>query len=177
MGCFTFLVQSVLVTSVLAQESLKLVGKFTNFQHNIEGSVFTNGSQELVIRNFGYDGQGPGEDNSVFFYIVNSSYPYSPEDVVRGYKNSQGFKIFLPYPSDGNFYQYEDDIPDLRSYFKQLMKEQEVDRQSGEVKQVLLKILNSVKAVDKKNCVNSIFNYLLLVLNCDLKFSFLSKMA
>ena len=114
MNCVTFLLllKTMIGIAVSSEESLKFVGNFTNFQHNIQGSLYSRGSQELVIRRFSYDGQGPSGDNSVFFYILNSSNPYSPEDVARGYKNSQGFKLFLPYPSDGKVYQYEDDIPD-----------------------------------------------------------------
>ena len=47
-------------------------------QHGVRGEVFTRGRRSLVLRNFFYDGGGPGneEDNTVFFYAVNSSYPY-----------------------------------------------------------------------------------------------------
>ena len=132
MSRLTFLLlKTLIVLALSSQESLKFVGNFTNFQHNIQGSLYSWGSQELIIRSFNYDGQGPSGDNSVFFYILNSSYPYSPEDVTRGYKNSQGFKLLLPYPSDGEIYTYEDDIPDLRVHFNNLMEEQVVDRHSG----------------------------------------------
>ena len=125
------LLKTLIVLTLCSQESLKFVGNFTKFQHNIQGSLYSFGSQELIIRSFNYDGQGPSGDNSVFFYVLNSSYPYSPEDVTRGYKNSQGFKLLLPYPSDGKIYTYEDDIPDLRVHFNNLMEEQGVDRHSG----------------------------------------------
>ena len=128
----TYLLLSLLAACVSSQDSWRFVGEFTNFQHNIKGSLYINGSHELVIKNFDYDGQGPSGDNNIFFYAVNSSYPYSPEDVERGYRNSRGFKLLLPFPSDGKVYQYEDDIPDLRSHFQVLMKEQGVDRKSGE---------------------------------------------
>ena len=132
MNCWTFLLlKTLLVLPVFSQESLKFVGNFTNFQHNIRGSLYSRGSQELVIRGFSYDGQGPSGDHSVFFYVLNSSYPYSPEDVTRGYKNSQGFKLLLPFPSDGEIYQYEDDLPDLRVHFNHLMEQQGVARHSG----------------------------------------------
>ena len=141
MKCLTFFVlKSLLVLAVSPQESLKFVGNFTNFQHNIQGSLYSRGSQEMIIRRFGYDGQGPSRDNSVFFYVLNSSYPYSPEDVIRGYKNSQGFKLFLPYPSDGKIYEYEDDIPDLRVHFNNLMEEQEVARHSGKTFLLLIQL-------------------------------------
>ena len=58
---------------------------------SFRGSVYTDGDDQLVIEKFNYDGRGP--DYNIFFYIVNSSYPYSPSDVERGYKNSEGFKV------------------------------------------------------------------------------------
>ena len=91
------------------------------------GSLFKKDDDKLVINNFYYDGQGPSEDFNVYFYIVNSSYPYSPDDVERGYKNSEGFKIFIPFPSNGQFYEYDDtNIPDLRSFFNELKRKQNV---------------------------------------------------
>ena len=57
---------------------LQLVGDLSSLQHGVRGAVFTRGRRSLVLRNFFYDGGGPGnqEDNTVFFYAVNSSYPY-----------------------------------------------------------------------------------------------------
>ena len=57
---------------------LQLVGDLSSLQHGVRGTVFTRGRRSLVLRNFFYDGGGPGnqEDNTVFFYAVNSSYPY-----------------------------------------------------------------------------------------------------
>ena len=57
---------------------LQLVGDLSSLQHGVRGEVFTRGRRSLVLRNFFYDGGGPGneEDNTVFFYAVNSSYPY-----------------------------------------------------------------------------------------------------
>ena len=57
---------------------LQLVGDLSSLQHGVRGEVFTRGRRGLVLRNFFYDGGGPGneEDNTVFFYAVNSSYPY-----------------------------------------------------------------------------------------------------
>ena len=75
MNCLTFLLLKILLElAISSEESLEFVGNFTNFQHNIQGSLYSRGSQELVIRRFSYDGQGPSGDNSVFFYILNSSY-------------------------------------------------------------------------------------------------------
>ena len=45
--------------------------------------------------------------------------------MVRGYKNSRGFKMLLPFPFLGQFPAYEDtEAEDLRSHFRQLMREQ-----------------------------------------------------
>ena len=116
----------------LTESDPVFVGNFTNFHHKIRGSVFTDGDSSLVIRNFYYDGDGPSGDNNIFFYIVNSSYPYSPLDAERGYKNSQGFKIILPFPSNGSFPEYQqEDIKDLRVYFNTLKEDQGVDSKKG----------------------------------------------
>ena len=62
---------------------------------------------------------------NIFFYAVTSSYPYSPEDVERGYSGSEGFKVIVPFPFEGVFYDYNDpDIPDLRKRFELLKEEQ-----------------------------------------------------
>eukprot|EP00092_Neocalanus_flemingeri_P042380 GFUD01046276.1.p1 GENE.GFUD01046276.1~~GFUD01046276.1.p1 ORF type:complete len:173 (+),score=45.21 GFUD01046276.1:73-591(+) len=113
------------VFSMSRAEELTEVGKFSNLQHRIAGTVFTSGSSNLVIKGFNYDGKGPNGDSNIFFYAVNSSYPYSPEDVERGYSNSAGFKEILPYPFEGIFYDYEDpNIPDLRKHFEVLKEQQ-----------------------------------------------------
>ena len=45
--------------------------------------------------------------------------------MARGYKNSRGFKLLLPFPFRGQFPAYEDtEAEDLRSYFRQLMRGQ-----------------------------------------------------
>ena len=124
----------------------KFIGDFTGFQHGVRGSLFKKDDNTMVINNFYYDGQGPSGDLNVFFYIVNSSYPYSPEDVKRGYKNSQGFKIFLPFPSNGQFYEYEDqNIPDLRTFFNELKINQNVRYRKGN-------LYNSINFRNSNSC-------------------------
>ena len=115
-------------------QSDTLVGKLSTLQHDVSGSVYIRDSETLVIREFYYDGQGPGRvtDNTIYFYIGNSSYPYSPEDAKRGYKDSDGFKVILPFPSAGEFYEYDDEnAPDLKKYFNSLMEDQNVKSRKG----------------------------------------------
>ena len=115
-------------------QSDTLVGKLSTLQHDVSGSVYIRDSETLVIREFYYDGQGPGRvtDNTIYFYIGNSSYPYSPEDAKRGYKDSDGFKVILPFPSAGEFYEYDDEnAPDLKQYFNSLMEDQNVKSRKG----------------------------------------------
>ena len=111
-----------------------LVGKLSTLQHDVSGSVYIRDSETLVIRKFYYDGKGPGRvtDNTIYFYIGNSSYPYSPEDAKRGYKDSDGFKVILPFPFAGEFYEYDDEnAPDLKHYFNSLMEDQNVKSRKG----------------------------------------------
>ena len=113
---------------VQAQELVE-VGEFSSFQHKIRGKVFSKGTSNLVIKGFNYDGKGPDGDSNIFFYAVNSSYPYSPEDVARGYSGSAGFKIILPFPFEGIFYDYKDgNIPDLRKHFNTLKEQNSSDK-------------------------------------------------
>ena len=124
---------------LLTESDPVFVGNFTNFHHNIQGSVFTDGDSSLVIKNFYYDGEGPDGDNNVFFYIVNSSYPYSPKDAERGYKNSQGFKRILPFPFTGIFPEYEEEnVKDLRIFFRSLKEKQGVASKKGLTRYLIL---------------------------------------
>jgi hypothetical protein len=108
----------VVFTMTRAQDLVE-IGKFSTLQHKIRGTVFTKGTSNLVIKGFNYDGKGPDGDSNIFFYAVNSSYPYSPEDVARGYSGSAGFKVILPFPFKGVFYNYDEpNIPDLRKHFE-----------------------------------------------------------
>ena len=114
-------------SSLVGIKADTFVGNLSTLQHQVSGSVSIRDTETLIIHRFHYDGEGPGRDsdNTVYFYVVNASYPYSPEDAERGYKNSDGFKILLPFPYTGDFYEYEDgNAPDLRRYFKSLMTDQ-----------------------------------------------------
>ena len=73
-----------------ANASPQQLGTFVSFQHGIEGRLEGEGDS-LTIHGFSYDGRGPG--GSTYFYVVNSSYVYSPEDFERGYSGSEGFKV------------------------------------------------------------------------------------
>ena len=75
-----------------ADASPRQLGTFVAFQHGIEGRL-EGEADSLTIHDFSYDGRGPG--GSTFFYIVNSSYVYSPEDFERGYSGSEGFKVSI----------------------------------------------------------------------------------
>ena len=110
-------------------EEVVEIGEFSNLQHRIKGTVFVKEPSTIIISGFNYDGEGPDGDSNIFFYAVNSSYPYSPEDVARGYSGSAGFKVILPYPFEGVFYSYDDpNIPDLRKHFQDLKEKQGSDR-------------------------------------------------
>merc|ERR1712212_579468 len=114
-------------------EEIVEIGEFSNLQHKIKGTVFIKEPNTIVISGFNYDGKGPDGDSNIFFYAVNSSYPYSPEDVTRGYSGSEGFKVILPYPFEGVFYSYDDPvIPDLRKHFQDLKEKQGSDRVNWE---------------------------------------------
>ena len=113
------------------------VGDLSSLQHEVTGSVYIRNIETLVIRDFYYDGRGPGRDtdNTVYFYVGNASYPYSPEDAKRGYKDSAGFKIILPFPFAGEFYEYNDkNAPDLKQYFNTLMEDQNTKSRKGRIK-------------------------------------------
>ena len=71
--------------------SPRQLGAFVSFQHGVEGRL-EGEVDTLTIHDFSYDGRGPG--GSTYFYVVNSSYVYSPEDFERGYSGSEGFKVF-----------------------------------------------------------------------------------
>ena len=73
-----------------AHASPRQLGTFVSFQHKIEGRL-EGEADSLTIHDFSYDGRGPG--GSTYFYVVNSSYVYSPEDFERGYSGSEGFKV------------------------------------------------------------------------------------
>ena len=110
------------------------IGDLSSLQHEVSGSVYIRNNETLVIHEFYYDGRGPGRetDNTVYFYVGNASYPYSPEDAERGYKDSAGFKIILPFPFNGVFYEYDDgSAPDLKQYFNTLMKDQNAKSRKG----------------------------------------------
>ena len=79
----------LLVTVSTSQEQL---GSFVSFQHGVEGSLEGDGDS-LTIHDFSYDGRGPV--GSTYFYVVNSSYVYSPKDFERGYSGSSGFKVTI----------------------------------------------------------------------------------
>merc|ERR1712133_223046 len=97
---------SLLLSWFTLTQSLQL-GEFVSFQHDIRGFLEEGDSQgKLKIRDFHYDGKGPG--GSTYFYVVNSSWVYSPEDVTRGYSGSEGFKVLLPFPFQGEFHDYYD---------------------------------------------------------------------
>merc|ERR1712098_154638 len=97
----------------------KQLGEFVSFQHDIRGSLEEGDAEgKLKILDFHYDGKGP--EGSTYFYVVNSSWVYSPEDVERGYSGSEGFKVLLPFPAEGTFYSYDDpEAPALDREFKE----------------------------------------------------------
>ena len=92
---------ALLLLIVTVSSSQEQLGTFVSFQHGVEGSLEGDGNS-LTIHDFSYDGRGPA--GSTYFYVVNSSYVYSPKDFERGYSGSSGFKVTVniyirnPYP-------------------------------------------------------------------------------
>ena len=130
----SFLFLASLIIPGLASDTF--VGDLSSLQHEVSGSVYIRNNETLVIREFYYDGRGPGRDtdNTVYFYVGNASYPYSPEDAQRGYKDSAGFKIILPFPFTGVFYEYDDEnAPDLKQFFNTLMEDQNAKSRKGKL--------------------------------------------
>ena len=80
----------LLLLIVTVSSSQEQLGTFVSFQHGVEGSLEGDGDS-LTIHDFSYDGRGPA--GSTYFYVVNSSYVYSPKDFERGYSGSSGFKV------------------------------------------------------------------------------------
>ena len=80
----------LLLLIVTVSSSQEQLGSFVSFQHGVEGSLEGDGDS-LTIHDFSYDGRGPV--GSTYFYVVNSSYVYSPKDFERGYSGSGGFKV------------------------------------------------------------------------------------
>ena len=81
---------ALLLLIVRVSTSQEQLGSFVSFQHGVEGSL-EGDNDSLTIHDFSYDGRGPG--GSTYFYVVNSSYVYSPEDFEGGYSGSEGFKV------------------------------------------------------------------------------------
>ena len=81
---------AVILLIVTVSSSQEQLGSFVSFQHGVEGSLEGDGDS-LTIHDFSYDGRGPV--GSTYFYVVNSSYVYSPKDFERGYSGSSGFKV------------------------------------------------------------------------------------
>ena len=74
-----------------ASAELLEAGDFQNYAHGISGKVFLKDEKTLVIKDFTYDGAGP----DAFFWVGTSSAPSSVGTI-------------LPYPFQGEFYDYED---------------------------------------------------------------------
>ena len=82
--------------------SQKKIGNFVNIFHDISGEVFATDSNSVVVRGFTYDGEGP----DTFFLAGSSPRPSSKGGIV------------LPWPADGNNYDYNDrDIPLIKRSF------------------------------------------------------------
>ncbi len=88
MSHLTFL--TLLCAISVAYSEVK-VGSFQNYAHSIAGDVFVKDEKTLVIKGFTYDGAGP----DAFFWVGTEGKPSSVGTI-------------LPYPFEGQFYNYED---------------------------------------------------------------------
>merc|ERR1711874_346319 len=83
--------------------SVKKIGNFVNFFHDISGEVFATDSNTVLIKGFTYDGEGP----DTFFLAGTSGKPSARGDVS-----------VIPWPADGKEYGYNDrSIPLIKRSF------------------------------------------------------------
>jgi len=83
------------------QEGVYL-GEFINIFHDIEGQVYALSENQLLIKNFNYDGEGP----DAFFLAGESG--------IKPKSRTTEEDVVLPYPYTGkNFEYFDNDIPIL----------------------------------------------------------------
>ena len=83
------------------QDDGVFVAELRTLAHGVKGKLYAMDEKTLIVKNFGYDGQGP----DAFFWVGTSGVP-SDEGTI------------LPYPFTGKFYKYDDDdAPVLKWYF------------------------------------------------------------
>ena len=91
----------LLVALTAAEDDGVFVAELRTRAHEVKGKLYAIDEKTLLVKNFGYDGQGP----DAFFWVGTSGVP-SDEGHI------------LPYPFDGKFYKYKDsDAPVLTGYF------------------------------------------------------------
>ena len=62
------------------------LGNFKTLEHNVGGKIYSKGDNQLVIKEFTYDGKG----NQPFFWTgINSNQPNDPDGIL------------LPHPFEG----------------------------------------------------------------------------
>ena len=76
------------VNSVLGQE--KYLGDFRNYNHEIFGRIHSKGENQLVIKEFEYDGTGPDP----FFWVSSKGTKPNREGTI------------LPHPFEGMFSRF-----------------------------------------------------------------------
>jgi len=77
-----------------ATPETKFLGDFKTLHHNVGGKIYSKGDNQLVIKDFTYDGKG----NQPFFWTgLNSNEPNGPDGIL------------LPHPFNGTFYEDRDD--------------------------------------------------------------------
>ena len=70
-----------------------LIGSFKNIFHDIGGDLYALDSQNLLIKGFTYDGEGPDA-----FFLAGT----------RGKPSRLSGDVVLPYPFEGEHFSYSD---------------------------------------------------------------------
>merc|ERR1712127_116643 len=82
----------------LVPSTPKKIGTFSNIYHDIGGTAYAVNATTVLVRDFHYDGEGP----AAFFLAGTAGRP------------SKAGKVVLPYPFQGDHFQYRDkNIPIL----------------------------------------------------------------
>jgi hypothetical protein len=81
-------------TTFPSDPAVTYLGRLSARHHGVSGKVYALGKRRIRVRDFAYDGAGP----DAFFWVGTES--NSPSD--------DG--ILLPYPFDGQFHHYTDQV-------------------------------------------------------------------
>ena len=91
-----FLLVTIESCYCLAVSNPLRIGEFTNYHHDIGGTVYILDNETLFIKGFTYDGTGP----DAFFFVGKDGTPSSEGTII-------------PYPDNSKCYSYDDESAPL----------------------------------------------------------------